>query len=264
MHLMHRCRWCWLLALLPCLVAAVALGGTGAESDEARIALDRAVEFMGGREVVYGMRTLVVATDNTRDHDGRQVLVPTRTYYAFPLSVRQEIVLNGRMIAMASSPGGGTLFGAEGDSPLDHATRIGVERTTMRNPLVLLKSRLGRRVAAEVQGSEDVDGETTDRVILAQQDNVTTMLIGRSDGRPVEIRYDLVAADASRRSVHVRFADWKTGPSGLRYPHTARGRENGKPVFEIVTRKVDVDIPLSATLFTGTGDSPGYGAGLLR
>jgi hypothetical protein len=243
------------------LAAAEALRG---ESPEARAALDRAGEFMGGTQVVYGMRTLVIASDNTREHDDRNVLVPTRTYYAFPLSVRQEITLNGRTIAMASSPGGGTLFTADGDSPLDHATRLGVERSTMRNPVVLLKSRLGRGFGAEVQGTEVVDGEPVDRLRLTQQDNETVLLIARKDGRPVEIRYDLVAAGGSKRSVTVRFSDWKTGASGLRYPHVARGREEGKQVFEVVTKSFEVDVPLSETLFSAGSDSAGYGVRPVR
>ncbi len=251
----------WFVPLALCfatsLASAEALRG---ESPEARAALDRAVEFMGGTKVVYGMRTLVIASDNTREHDGRDIVVPTRTYYAFPLSVRQEITLNGRTIAIASAPGGGTLFTADGDSPLDHATRLGVERTTMRNPVVLLKSRLGRGFVAEVQGTEQIDGETVDRLRLMQQDNETVLLVARKEGRPVEIRYDLVAAGGSRRSLIVRFSDWKAGSSELRYPHLARGSEAGTQVFEVVATHVDVDMPLSATLFSGSGDTAGYGA----
>lgn len=243
------------------LCAAAPLSG---ESPEAREVLDRAVAFMGGPTVVYRMRTLVIASENTRDYDGRSVVVPTRTYYAFPLNVRQEIALNGRTIAMASAPGGGTLFTADGDSPLDHATRLGVERSTMRNPVVLLKSRLGRGFGAEVQGSEEVDGETVDRLRLTLQDNETVLLVARKDGRLVEIRYDLIAAGAGKRSVTVRFSDWKTGASGLRYPHVARGREEGNQVFEVVTKSFEVDAPLSETLFSAGTDSAGYGVGPAR
>jgi hypothetical protein len=250
----------WFIPLALCfattLAAAQALRG---ESSEARAALDRAVEFMGGGSVVYGMRTLVIASDNTRDYEGRKIVVPTRTYYAFPLSVRQEITLNARTIAMASSPGGGTLFTADGDSPLDHATRLGVERSTMRNPVVLLKSRLGRGFGAALQGTESIDGEAVDRLRLTQQGNETVLLVARRDGRPVEIRYDLIAAGGSKRSVIVRFSDWRTGSSPLRYPYLAQGREDGKPVFEVVTRDIEVDVPLSETLFSGGSDSATYG-----
>jgi hypothetical protein len=214
---------------------------------------------MGGASVVYRLHTLVIASDTTREHEGRDVLVPTRTYYAFPLSVRQEITMNGRTIAMASSPGGGTLFTADGDTPLDHETRLGVERSTMRNPLVLLKSRLGRGFGAALEGTEQIDGETVDRVRLTQLDNQTVLLIARQDGRPVEIRYDLVAAEGSTRTVTVRFSGWRTGASGLRYPHVAGGREEGKQVFQVVTRSIEVDVPLSETLFSAGSDLAGHG-----
>ena len=257
---MNGWRLGWFVPLALWFATSLAFGeALRSEAPETRAALDRAVEFMGGTKVVYGMHTLVIASDSTREYDGRNVLIPTRTFYAFPLGVRQEITLNGRMIAMASSPGGGTLFTADGDSPLDHATRLGVERSTMRNPVVLLKSRLGRGFSAEVQGTEQIDGETVDRLRLTQQENETVLLIARTDGRPVEIRYDLVAAAGSTRSVKVRFSDWKAGSSGLRYPHLASGREAGKQVFEVVTKSVDVDVPLSATLFSGSGDTAGYG-----
>ena len=72
------------------------------ESPEARVALDRLTSFMGG-ERVLSLRTLVVAGDNRRDTGHGFVAVPTRTYLAFPLSIRQEIVIGGRTLAMAAS-----------------------------------------------------------------------------------------------------------------------------------------------------------------
>jgi hypothetical protein len=262
---MHARRSVRLVPIGLCLAASLAAAAPlNGESPEAREALDRAVAFMGGPTIVNRMRTLVIASENTRDYDGRSVVVPTRTYYAFPLNVRQEIELNGRTIAMASAPGGGTLFTADGDSPLDHATRLRVERSTMRNPVVLLKSRLGRGFGAEVQGTEEADGETVDRLRLMQHDNETVLLIARKNGRLVEIRYDLVAATGAKRSMNVRFSDWKTGVSELRYPHVALGREEGKQVFQVVTKSFDVDAPLSETLFSAGTDSAGYGVAPAR
>ena len=64
--------------------------------------------------------------------------------------------------------------------------------------------------------------------------------------------------------MNVRFSDWKTGSSGLRYSHVARGREEGKQVFEVVTKSFEVDVPLSETLFSAGSDSAGYGVRPVR
>ena len=226
-------------------------------AERARITAERSradAAFTAQEKVCYGKFAVNDCIDTARAKR-REAMAELR---------RQEIALNGRTIAMASAPGGGTLFTADGDSPLDHATRLGVERSTMRNPVVLLKSRLGRGFSAEVQGTEEVDGETVDRLRLTQQDNETVLLVARKNGRLVEIRYDLIAAGAGKRSVTVRFSDWKTGSSGLRYPHVARGREEGNQVFEVVTKSFEVDAPLSETLFSAGSDSAGFGVTPVR
>lgn len=231
----------------------------------ARDALDRAVRFMGGEAAVYAIRTLVVTTDSLRQVDGRTIGVPARTYYAFPLSVRHEIVVNGRTLAMASAPNvGGVLFTEEGPAPLSEAARLGVERTTMRNPVALLKTRLGRAFSAEHIGRETIDGREVDLVRIAQHDNATLLSIDRSEGRLVEIRYELKDRSGPPRTISVRFGDWRATAGGLVYPYSARGREDGRDVFEVTTRDVEVDVPLTESLFTGGMGTAGVAVPMVR
>lgn len=251
--------------VIPVFAALLVLPARAGESAMARDALDRAVRFMGGEAVVYGMRTLVVTTDSTREIEGKPIAVPAKTYYAFPMSVRHEIVVNGRTIAMASTPtAGGTMFTEDGPALLNEADRVGVERATMRNPVVLLKSRLGRGFVAEHAGREALDGHDADLVRLLQQGNETVMAIDRNDGRLLELRYVLKDRDLRSRSLAVRLSDWRAAPGGVVYPHVARGRENGSPVFEVTTRTVEVDAALSDELFSAGMSEAGVGIRFVR
>jgi len=241
------------------ITCSTALAQRHGESLEARATLDRLVDFMGGAKTVYGLRTLVVASEGTQDHDGKEILVPIRTYYAFPLHVRQEITLNGRTLAMASSPDGGVLFTPEGSSQLDYAVRVGVEKAMMRNPVALLKSRLGRGFGAERIGTEQVDGKSAELVRMVLQDNQTTVVVDSSSGQLLEIRYKIASKDNVNRDMIVRYSDWRRLPSGLNYPFAARGEEDGRRVFEVAIRSVEVDTVLEITLFSDGSGNAGHG-----
>lgn len=249
-----------ILALAPCTVGAE----PQAESPEARDALDRAAAFMGGARMLASVRTLVVSSENRMQHEGQRVAIPTRTWYAFPLNVRREITVNGRTLAWASAPGGATLFTADGSSALNAATRQSLERSTMRDPVVLLKARLGRGFNAEVTGTESVDGVAADIVRMRQFDNETLMLVARADGRPIEIRYGNGATISSGRVLSVRWSAWKQAGAGLRYPFRATGTADGVAAFEADVVDVEVDTPLAEALFHGEDESASAGAMKVR
>lgn len=230
------------------LALASATSVRAEESPEARAALDRLTAFMGG-ERVLSLRTLVVAGDNRRDTGHGFVDVPTRTYLAFPLSIRQEIVLGGRTLAMAATSGGGTAFTADGADPLPEAARIGLERTGLRNPVSLVKSRLGRDFSASIVGAEAIDGRPADVVRARKFDVETDLVIDRADGRLLETRYT-VESDGKPRRIVVQHDDWRE-VAGLRYPFRSTGREEGRASFELKASRVEVDVPLAAELFVG-------------
>lgn len=156
------------------------------------------------------------------------MLVPTHTYYAFPLNVRHEIVVNGRTVAMASSPTeGGTLFTEDGAQPLGDVMRIGVERATMRNPVVLMKARLGRAFEAEHFGVETIDAREADRVRVSQQDNETALII---EARTVVSRDPLPDQGEERRGASDRGPLQRVEGAFVRSRLSARGaRRGGRP-----------------------------------
>jgi hypothetical protein len=245
--------------LVACLPVGWPIASAGAESALAREALDRAVAFAGGASV-YALRTLVVTAESRRSTDAGEFIVPTRTLYAFPLHVRHEITVNGRTLALASSPdGGGTAFSEDGAMPLDETTRVGLERSTMRHPLVLLKARLGRDFSAEHVGEESIEGATADIVRVRQGDNETLMSIARSDGRLIEIRYRLRDRGGAERAMKVAFDRWTpSAGGGVVYPQLARGFEDGKKVFDVTTTRVETNVELAATLFSAGFGQPSF------
>lgn len=240
------------------LAALAATSAVAQESDAARVALDRAVAFAGGADHVYGMNTLVVSSLVQRTTEDGSFAVPTRTYYAFPLKVRHEIVVNGRTLAIASAPGGGALFTDDGALPLDEAARVGIERTTMRHPLVLLKARLGRGFRAEHAGVERVEGRDADLVRVTQMGNETVLVIDRDDGRLVEIRYQLAVRNAQPRAIAVRFYEWML-ERGVRSPRSVQGLEQGHRAFSARVERIEVDEVLPDSLFTAGVATAGYG-----
>ena len=99
---------------------------------------------------------------------------------------------------------------------------------------------------------------------IAQHDNATLLSIDRSEGRLVEIRYELKDRSGPPRTSSVRFGDWRATAGGLVYPYSARGREDGRDVFEVTTRDVEVDVPLTESLFTGGMGTAGVAVPMVR
>ena len=247
-----------LIAVAGVLLATHGHVAQAVETPQAAQVLDRLLGFMGGEKAVYGIVTLVVSSDSERDTPLGVARVPTRIYYAFPLSVRRESTINGRMIAMASTPtDGGVMFTQSGAAPLEESLRVAMEKSTMRDPVVLLKSRIGRGFTATYVGAEG--GSTpADIVKIAQNENETTLVVARDDGRLVEIRYALKDDEGRNRSLVVRFDAWTRHPSGLVYPYRVRGFEQGQQVLEARVRDVQVNVPLAETLFSaGIGPARG-------
>lgn len=88
-------------------------------------------------------------------------------------------------------------------------------------------------------------------------DNETIVAIDTHDGRLVEIRYRLVDKSKGARGIAVRFGDWRASGSGLVYPYSARGYEDGRTVFDMATQTVEVDPPLPESLFSAGLDRAG-------
>lgn len=238
---------------------AMAFAAGAAPRLSADAALDRLAAAMGG-DALLTLRTLVVSSQVRRTTDLGTVDVPTRTSYAFPYAVRHEVTLLGRTIAMSSAPSAGALFTDDGVQPLDDAGRVRVEQATMRNPVVLVKARLGRGFAAEAVGTESVDGKEADRVDVRQHGHRTTLLVDREDGRLLALRYDLASPGGAQRRMTVRFDDWRRLPSGLVYPFAASGEEDGRRVFDVRVQEVATDVAIDETQFTGGLGHAGHGS----
>lgn len=233
------------LATVTSAVFACVTAASAQPTDDATVsrALDRMVGFLGGTEVVFGLRTLAVTAESRRAGDA--LVVPSRTTYAFPLHVRREFVVGDRSLALVAGPEGGQLVTRDGAARLSDRERLAFERSTMRDPVALAKARLGRGVSVTHAGSATIDGAAVDLVRLRQVDNETVLAVAVVDGRLVEIRYPL---DMST-TMTVRFDDWTTHPPGLRYPGRVRGSLAGAPAFDIAVRNVEIDPPFDPRLF---------------
>ena len=238
------------------LSSAAAQAGT--ETPGARLILDRAVAAMGGPDAVYETLTLVVSATSTRSTPSGSVRSGTTTYLGFPLSVRQEIVLDGKTIAMASTPEGAFLESGTGIVELPEAARHNLEASAMRNPVALLKGRRGRAFEAKEAGKAQVGDTSADVLEIRVGPNVT-MVAFAPDGRMLQQRYQVLGEDGRQGWMEVRFDDFREAAGGLVYPHRVRANFDGSPAFESVISGLRRNETLSPRLFASGMGAAGFG-----
>jgi hypothetical protein len=232
------------------VVCAFVLAGSAAiakETAEAAKVLDRAVEAIGGEKVVFQTLTLVVKGESARITASGHVKSPTTTYFSFPMSIRQEIVVEGKTIAMASTPEGAFLESEGGVQELPEAGRHSLEASAMRNPVALLKGRHGRFFEATYAGKERIGETEVDMVDIRIGPNATLLAVD-AQGRMVEQRYDSLSENGRKGRMVVRFGDFRPD-GGFIYPHKVRAEFDGTSVFEGSVAEVQRDRPLDVRLF---------------
>lgn len=250
-----------------CIAACVLIQARPAEAKEtpdAREWLDRAVQAAGGESVVYGCRTLIVKSESERRLGSERLAVETTTYLRFPLSVRQEIVVGGNRLAMASTPDEAFLVTDQGPVLLNQIARRSIELPAMRNPVSLLKARRSLYFDARFQGQGKVDDRDVGFVEIRMGQDVTTVAISSETGRIVRETYDSYGeGDAGRKgTMVVRFDDFRALPSGLAYPHRAKGELDGAFEFESRVEEVRVNDTIDPALFVSGLTRPRAAAGL--
>jgi hypothetical protein len=237
-------------------ILALAVGSAHAkETPEAKAVLDRAVAAMGGEKSVYGVKTLVVKGESTRITASGKTTSPATAYFLFPMSVRQEVVIEGKTIAMASNPQGAFLDSEAGPQELPESARHTLETSAMRNPVALLKGRRGRMFEATLAGRERIGDADVDVVEIKIGPN-TTMLAVDDKGRMVEQRYDVLTESGRKGRMVVRFDDFRRDGSFF-YPHKVRAELDGNFVYENTIAEVKRDLELDPRLFAA-GFGPAY------
>ncbi|MFO1311863.1 MAG: hypothetical protein U1F41_07305 [Burkholderiales bacterium] len=221
---------------LALIAAAILLGpahasaATNAEAGAAIIA--RAVEGIGGAEVLDRIGTISVEGESTRLTPQGTIKTPTRSYVEFPASYRQEIEINGSMVAMASSTEGAFLIAGKAVQPLSEAQRQNIEVTVLRTPLVLLKTRRNPLFSADRDGSGKVGEYEVDFAQVYVGNEVMRIAVDKATGRIVQEEFDTRGGVPERAGrMVVTFSDFRKLPNGLTVAHASTGRFEGEVAF---------------------------------
>jgi len=163
------------------------------------------------------------------------------------LSIRHEVVLEGKTMAMASTPEGAFLDTELGALELPESARHTLEMSAMRNPVALLKGRRGRFFEATHAGRERIADADVDLIEIRIGPN-TTMIAVDAKGRMVEQRYELLTETGRKGKMVVRLEDFR--PNGqFVYPHKIRGELDGMFAFENRVEQVQRDPELDPRMF---------------
>lgn len=210
----------------------------------------RAVEAMGGAALVDRIVTLTVVGNATRETPNGTLKSPTRTYIEFPASFRQEIEINGTMIAMASSPQGAFLIAPSRVQALSEAQRQNLEVTALHNPLVMLKGRRQELFSADAKGESAIDGTAVDLVDIFVGNEQLQIAVEKSSGRILRQEFDTRGGTPDRPGrMVVNYSDFRRTPYGITIPHTSIGRFEGTIAFQSSIQSVTVNAKLKESLF---------------
>ena len=160
------------------------------------------------------------------------IKTPTRSFVEFPASYRQEIQINGAMVAMASSPDGAFLIAGKAVQPLSDAQRQNIEVTALRSPLVLLKTRRNPQFGADGDGSGKVGEYDVDFAQVYVGSEVMRIAVDKATGRIVQEEFDTRGGVPERAGrMVVTFSDFRKLPNGITVAHASTGKFDGEVAF---------------------------------
>lgn len=258
--------WPRLVLAMTCLVVALGIATEGAaqsfynsarEHDGAKAILDRAIEAVGGDDLVRKATTLVVTGTTSRATSAGMVKSPTKTYFAYPMAVRSETMVGGATVALVSTQEGAAMITEEGVVDLPESGRHNIERTALRNPFTLLKSRYGRAFSARSVGEVEIAGLPADRVEITVGRNKMTIAVDRATGRLVQQSYETVGeADEKPVTLIVSYSDYRTLEGRGSFPFRARGMLGERVVFESEVDRMELNVPIDQSLLVvGSGQA---------
>lgn len=228
---METLRPIWSLCFAAWVFCPVStMAATKAESGAAAIA--RAVEGIGGGAALDAVRSITVEGESTRATPQGVVSTPTRSLVEFPVSYRQEIVLNGATVAMTSSTDGAFLIAGESVQPLSDAQRQNIEVTALRSPLVLLKMRRNTQFGADADGTGKLGDREVEFVQVYVGNESMRLAIEKATGHIVQEEFDTRGGIPERAGrMVVTFSDFRRLSNGIVLAHSSNGRFDGEVAF---------------------------------
>jgi hypothetical protein len=212
--------------------------------------LERAVTAMGGADLIDHIETMIVKSRDKRETPAGWVNVQTRSYFRYPAWFRQEIEINGKTVAMATTPTEAYLLTDSSFVELSAADKQSVEVTAMRNLVSVLKSRSIPKFKIASVKADTIDGRAVDEITVWIRDENTAIAIDRATGRVVRQTYFTGdRTDPEKDKIVVSYSDFRREPSGLTIATHAQGKRNGAVVFDSFVESVEVNLRLPPGLF---------------
>lgn len=211
--------------------------------------LQRALAGMGGAAAVDGVRTLIVASETTRREEGKVLTLPTTTYFQYPNSVRKELVLEGKRLALVSTNRGAVMVTPEGNFDLPEDGRLAIELPALRNPVSLLKARNAPKVSFTYKGAAKVGERPVDLLEMRVGPHLMTLGIDTANGRLLRQTYWTNPGYENQYEMEITFSDFREIGNGLVYPFAWRAENQGKLVSESMTTSVGVNEILDPAMF---------------
>ncbi len=214
--------------------------------DPAMAQLERAVDAMGGAEVVDAVTSLELDGRASRWRpNGLETTSRVRTVIAFPDRYRQEVEGRVGPIATVLTPDGAFLAAVGSFLPLPEEQAAWMRESLARNPLRLLQARHRGDLEASVEPVGDIE------MVALTLEGVRVQVGFDPDSGAVSrvVVPEANVPDTGTGELDTTFGDYRE-VGGLRYPFTSEGTFQGKPVFRTVLDEVLVNPSLDPVMFT--------------
>jgi hypothetical protein len=214
---------------------------------EGRRLVARFLDGLGGAAVVD--RIVSLRLEGEFVTGGGSATYTATTWLLFPNRYRQVLVTPSGEIETVVSPEASFVRASGVTVPLAEAQRFDIERTLLRNPVALAKTRNAEGFLATGVGVSEIEGRAVDLLRLDIGGEVTTLALDRDSGVLRRATYRSInAAGVPGPEITLSFMDHRV-VNGLSYPFEFSAVANGIPTYRASLKSVVIDGPVDEAVF---------------
>lgn len=206
----------------------------------ARELLDRAVDAMGGPEVVDSVEALATTGSATQKTPQGDMEIGVSAIQVFPSRLRQELTLPFGSITMVVGDDSAFMLTPQGTQDLPASRVEALRRAALRDPLALLKMRHDPDFTATALEPGELDGTPLERLQIEVKGDVVVVGLDPETYRIRQIVYRESGPGGAPGEATKVFSDYRD-VEGLNYPFATVGTFDGEQISSSEVEEIELD-----------------------
>lgn len=222
----------------------------------ARELIAKAVEGLGGAEMVDELESFYTSGVAVRDTPAGEMEIQVATTYLFPDRFRQELTLPMGTVSMVIGPDVAYAETPQGRQEMPGSQRKTTEATFRRNILSLLKARNDPEFEVTTLGAETVGETEVELVQIDHAGDVTVLGIEPDTGYPILVRFQGPGGSGSFGEVTQVYSDFRQ-VEGMTYPFSLVSSFEGEENLTFTIQEIERDREVDEEIFEAPASGPG-------